>query len=200
MPAAELGEGRLATFFAFVFGNAVERMDAHEDLTAFVLQFDEFLQLAIDGRFYESAKLTDTMIHMHHVIAHLQLVELLERKQYLTFAGGIRPLLHLVIPLENLMVGKTARPQFMVDESRVKGGVNGRENAVFTAVIERIFKRVHLLEGVQNGTETVSLLAAVRKDIHRVTSLAFGSNLIEEKVEILSENGLRLGVKIDYRM
>ena len=88
----------------------------------------------------------------------------------------------------------------MVNETFVQGGVNGRENAVFAAVIKRIFERVHLLECIQNGTEAVGLLAAVREDIHRVFGIALGGNLLEKQVEILSENGLRFAFKIDYRM
>ena len=53
---------------------------------------------------------------------------------------------------------------------------------------------------LQNGTETVGLLAAVREDIHRVFGIALGGNLLEKQVEILSENGLRFAFKIDYRM
>ena len=44
----------------------------------------------LNGHSYQSAELTDTMIDVHHVVAHLKLLNLLQRQGHLTTSRLIR--------------------------------------------------------------------------------------------------------------
>ena len=67
----------------------------------------------------QSTKLTDTVIDMYHIVAHLELLNLLQRQGYLTTAGLVGTQVILMESVEYLVVGKDAQLLVVVSKAFV---------------------------------------------------------------------------------
>ena len=68
----------------------------------------------LNGHPHQSAELTDAMIDVHHVVAHLKLLNLLQRQRHLAAAGLVALQVVFVETVENLVVCEEAEPEVMV--------------------------------------------------------------------------------------
>ena len=64
---------------------------------------------------------------MHHIVAYLELLNLLQRQCHLTTAGLVALQVVLVEAVKNLVVGEEARLQVVVHEALVQRAVDGGE-------------------------------------------------------------------------
>ena len=68
--AAEFGYCRRSAFTTFVFGYAMQIVNAHKDGISFAVgESNHLLRFAVDGSRDESSELSDTMIAVHYIIA-----------------------------------------------------------------------------------------------------------------------------------
>ena len=70
---------------------------------------------------YQSAKLTNTMIDMYHIVANLKLLNLLQRQGHLTTSGLVGTQVVLMEAVEYLVVGKYAELLVVVGKTFVEG-------------------------------------------------------------------------------
>ena len=94
-----------------------------------------------------------------------------------------------MVTLEDLVVGVAAHFQVFVDEAAVDGDGLGLEVAVQLVVV---------VDVVQNCLNTRKLLTAFGEDDNAVAFLFMFGNVVNEQVEVLAENRLRLRVEL-YR-
>ena len=144
-------------------------MDADVDgVATLVDDFDHLLVLSflplaprsrpfLNGHTYQSAKLTDAVIHVHHVVAHLELLYLLEREGYLTAAGLVALEIVLMEAVENLVVGKQTETGVDIDEALVEGLVYGDEIDALLHLGEDVLQAFLLLGAVGEDIEFETL-------------------------------------------
>ena len=77
------------------------------DIIILVNQLHHFLHFPIHIGFDETAELPHPVIHMHHVITLLKLVQFLERHHHFALSGFIGFQLILMKTVKNLMIGVT---------------------------------------------------------------------------------------------
>ena len=77
-----------------------------------------------DGHTHQSAKLADTMVNVYHIVANLELLNLLQRKRHLTATCLVALKIVLVETVKDLMVSKDADMKVVVDEAFVQGILN----------------------------------------------------------------------------
>ena len=100
----------------------------------------------------QSAKLADTVVHMHHIVAHLELLNLLQCQGHLATAGLVALEVVLVESVEDLMVCKQAEACIHIDKTFVEGLVNR----------DKLDALLHLGKDV---LQSLLLLGAVCQDI-----------------------------------
>ena len=151
-------------------------------------QLDHLLRLAVHGRGNQSAETRYTVVAVYHIVAYLQLVDLLEGDDSLAAAGVLARECHAVETLEDLVVGIAAYLQPFVHKTRMQRPVHCRKAYRIT---RNIFK---------DSRQTVGLLLLVGKDIEFVAFRRLATQIIGQQVEILVENRLRQGVKCKARV
>ena len=67
------------------------------------------------------------MIDMHHIVANLELLNLLEREGHLTTTGLVALQVVLMEAVEDLMISKDANTEVFVDEAFMKRAINARK-------------------------------------------------------------------------
>ena len=103
-------------------------MYAHEDCVAVAVdEFDHLLRFAVHTGGHQSSELANAVIGVHHVVAHLQLVELLECEYRLAAACIVRTERNAMVTLEDLMIGVAGNLARMIHPSAVQRVVNRRE-------------------------------------------------------------------------
>ena len=117
-------------------------MDAHEDgVSVAIGETNHLLRLAVDSRGYQTAKLTDSVVAVYHIIAQPQLVNLLKREHSLAATSILRTQTHTMVALENLMVRVATNLCLVVHESCVQRLRDRREvHRLAVAVCCNIFK------------------------------------------------------------
>ena len=70
------------------------------------------------------------MIDMHHIVANLKLLNLLQREGHLTTTGLVALQVVLMEAVEDLMISKDANAEVFVSEPLMKGAVNAHEWAL----------------------------------------------------------------------
>ena len=96
------------------------------------------------------------MIHMHHIIAHLQLVDLFERNDGLTAASILRAKCHAVISLKYLVIGIAAYLRTMVDKSLMQSMI----------YCHKLYARLFI---IKNGFQAVCLFGLICQYIDAIT-------------------------------
>ena len=77
---------------------------------------------------YQSTELTDTMIDMHHIVADLELLDLLKCQCHLAGTCLVGAQVVLMETVEDLMVGKHAEAQVVVGKALVERFLDGGED------------------------------------------------------------------------
>ena len=104
-------------------------MDGDVDGSSTLVLYLDHLLIAVTLRHtHKTCKTADTVVDMHHVIARFKLLDFLQRQGHLTRAGLVGAEVVLMEAVENLMVGKDAYHQVIVDKSLVERLFHRREH------------------------------------------------------------------------
>ncbi len=110
------------SLFAFVFGNAMQRLDAHEQhITVAVNQANSFLYFSVNLGFHQTRKFPDPMIDVHHIVSLMQLVQLFQRDAFLLWFPGFQ--LKPMVSLKNLVISVATKLKRVIDKPFVQGEV-----------------------------------------------------------------------------
>ena len=171
--------GRLAVT-ALVLGNLVQGMDGDEHLAPVLIdELDDLLRAVAVGDADEAGKASDAVVDMDHVVARLELVELLQREGHLAATCLVALEVILMETVEYLVVREEAGAEGMVSETLVERTVDRREGNVVAPLVE-------------DGTQTVGLLHAVGQYINGVVLVKELPKHGGDHVEVLVEYGLHL--------
>ena len=158
-------------------------MDGDEDDVAIeVGELDHLLHGAVDARAHQSAEFANAVVFVHNVVAHLNLVEFLEREGEFARAGLVALQVIFVEAVENLVVGEHTQLEVVVHKTLVQGVLNGFKLDVIVAVLE-------------DEPQTLNLLGTVAQDANPV---AFFNEVVErlaDEVEVLVIDALRRAVE-----
>ena len=114
-------------------------MDADIDgITALVGDFYHLLETrfaaaarcGVDGHTHQTAETADTVIDVNHEVAHLELLNLLQRQRHLAAARFVALQVVLVETVEYLVVGKETQLGIVVGKTLVQRSVNALERDV----------------------------------------------------------------------
>ena len=178
----------LPVVLALVFRHLVERVNAHVDAVApLILNLDHLLMATVgQGHAHQAAELADAVVHVNHVVAQLELLNLLQRQGHLATACLVALQVVLVEAVEDLVVGEEAHPQVVVDEALVQRAVYGSEK-----------RRVVSGEGQENLLQPLVLLLAVGQYVDGVPLQLIVLEGLGEQVEVLVEERLGRCVEAD---
>ena len=129
-----------------------------DDVVVLVGELDDLLHLAVDFGANQSAESADTVVDVHDVVAHLDLVELFEREGQFARPGMVAFQRILVEAVENLVVGKTTYFQVVVDESLVQGFQHGGKGDGFAPLLEDGLQALNLFLAVAEYVDGVLFL------------------------------------------
>ena len=162
--AAQFVEAWRLALFASIFREFVQRVNRHKHhIVVEIGEFYHFLRRAVDVGTHQSAEAAHAVVDVHHIVAHLYLVEFLERKRQFAAASSVALEAVFVETVENLMVGKDAQLQVVVDKSLMEGTQHGHEGDIVAAVVENGFQTVDLLLAVGKYHESVAVAQKVGK-------------------------------------
>ena len=105
-------------------------MDRHVDAIAMLIEDLDHLLIGLfalgvgDRHAHQPTELTHTMIDMHHKVANLELLDLLQRERHLTTTGLVALEVVFMETIEYLMVGKETDTQVVVSKTLVEGLIN----------------------------------------------------------------------------
>ena len=170
---------------ALVARDAVERMDVHEqNVVILVDQLDGLVHLAVLVDLHQTAEAAHAVVDMHHVVAHLQGVEL--RDGHLLVALDLAVDAIAAVAVEDLVVGIEACLRGMVDEAFVQGHRHR---------IELDPAAPHLAEYV---VEALDLRLALREDVGPIPLERRIGHVVGQHLELLVELGLRRGAELHF--
>ena len=98
--------------------------DEHRGIV-FIDQFYHLLRLAVHGGGNQSTELRDAVVGVHHIVAHLQLVNLFQGDDGFPTAGVLARECHAVETLEYLMVGVAANLQPVIHKPLMQYAFHG---------------------------------------------------------------------------
>ncbi len=175
---------RLRRVLVLVFADAVQGVDVDEkNIVILVNQFDELLHHAVRGTPHEASELSHSVVDVHHVVAHLQGIELRDGHALAPVdlvGDGVA-----VVAVENLVVGVEGEAQGRHDEPAVQGE---RDMAV-----PHMFKP----HGVEDVFESLHLDTVFGQDIGRPPRFVSPPDVVGEQFEVFVEPGLRRGAEVD---
>src|SRR5690554_6564878 len=147
-------------------------------------ELDHLLHLLADAQAYKAGKLTNAMIHMHHEITLLQLIEFLECECQLNRPCFVGLQAVLVKTVEDLMICKTTDLKCLIQESLMKCVVYGcKRNGIIT-----VFEDVE---------KSLLLFLTVTENIKRVPLLHILMERITQQIKILVIERLQCGLEPD---
>ena len=154
---AEFAQARLHTLLAAVFRQLVQGVYRHEYYVAVeVGELYHLLARTVDGGAHQAAKLAYAVVLVHYVVAHLNLVEFLERQCKLARARLVALEVVFVEAVEYLVVGEHAQFQVVVHKSLVHGAQHGRERNLVASVVEYGAQAVDLPRAVAENSYVVA--------------------------------------------
>ena len=112
----------LVTVITAVFGDFIERVDADIHNVATLINEAYLLLVAFTlflGDTHQSCELSDTEIHMHDEVARFHLLEFFQRQRHLSCPCMFGLQVELMETVEDLMVGKETRFEFMLNKPLV---------------------------------------------------------------------------------
>ena len=159
-------------------------MDRDVDAVAMLIENLDHLLIGLlalrvgDGHPDQSAELTHAVIDMHHEVANLELLDLLQRERHLTTTGLVALQVVLMETVEDLMIGKETDAEVVVGK----------------ALVERLFNRRKSHIGdcprCENFLQAFVLLLAVGEDIDLIALQEIVFEGFRQQVEVLVEEGL----------
>ena len=176
----------LTIVLRLVFRYLIQGMDADIDgAPTLVHNLDHLLVLLAVGCWLlavrnrhtnQSAKLTDTMVDMHHIVANFKLLNLLQRQRHLTRPCLVGRQTVLMVAVEDLVVSEYAEAQVVVGKTLVEVLFDGIEQN--TALF------------CKDVAQTLQLFLAVGQDAELVAISEILLQRLLQEVEILMELGL----------
>ncbi len=144
---SQLVETGSFAFFAFVFGNLVQRVDGDKhNIFVLIDNLHHLLRGVTVGDTYQSGKTPHTVVGMHHIVAGGELVQLLQAQSHLATAGFIAFQVVFMETVEKLVVGKDTETQRIVGKTLVQGTFNGCEGDIISPVFKNSADTVGLLQ------------------------------------------------------
>ena len=139
-----------------------------------------------DRHTHQTTKLTYAVINMHHKVANLKLLNLLQRERHLTTAGLIALEVVFMETVEDLVIGKEADAEVIVGKAFVK----------------RFFYRCEDNIPSHFGKDILQafvLFLTVGEDIDLIALQQIVLERLGEQVEVLMEEGLHGDMKLQGR-
>ena len=159
--------GRLAVS-ATVLRHLVERMDRDEDhIVILIDDLDDLLPSVTIGDAQQAAKASHTVVNVHHVVAHLELLQLLERQSDPAVACAVAAQGVSMEAVKYLMVGETAQVEVIIHEARVQGAIYGREANAELSVVEYGLQAVGLAWIVGENVYVIVALLIVKEGLEQ---------------------------------
>ena len=113
--------------------------------------------LAVSNRHaYQSAKLTDTMVDMYYIVAHLKLLDFLQRQCDFTRACLVGRQTVLMVAVEYLVVSEYAEAQVVIGKTFVQCLLDGIEKDT-TLFRKDVAQTLQLFLTVSQNTELVAI-------------------------------------------
>ena len=127
----------------------MQRVDGDEHhIIVLIDDFDDLLHGVPVGNAHQAAELAHAVIHVHHIVADIELLKLFQRQGDLSAACLVAPQVILVETVENLVVGEKACLQVVVGKTGMQSLVHGRELDARSLLLENSRQAVGLLRGV----------------------------------------------------
>ena len=105
---------RLLTLLSLVLGHLVQGVDGYKHHIVILVNDLNLLLIPVTLRHtHQTAELAHAVIHVNHIIAYLELLQLLERKRHLSVAGTLAAQVILVVSVKYLMISKEAGKSLM---------------------------------------------------------------------------------------
>ena len=177
-------------------------MNGHIDGSTTVVLYLDHLLIAVTLRHaHQSAKASDAMIYMNHIVAWLKLLDFLQRQCHLAASGLVRTEVILMETVENLVVSKYAELAVGVHKTSVEGlldGLKGDADRAFYVVGVFASNIIpHLCEDI---LQSLQLFAAVCQYIELVAVSQILLQRLLQQLEILVELGLGSNVEGERRI
>ena len=138
---------------------------------------DHLLITVALGHPHESTELADTMIHMHHIVANLKLLDLLQRKCHLTTAGLIALQVVLMETVEDLMIGEETDTEIIVSKAFVEGLIYWRKDNILSHFGKDILQTLVLFLTIGEDVDLIPLQQIVLKGLGKQVKI-----LMEERL------------------
>ena len=136
----------------------MQGVDGYEDdVVVLIHELDHLLGAAGHIGAQQSGKAAYAVVDVHHIVAHLELVELLERQSHLARAGAVAAEGVLVEAVEYLMVGEDAGAGGGVGKSLVEGVFDRGESDAVAAIFKYYAQALKLAGVVAQYAQAVTL-------------------------------------------
>ena len=125
-PRAQLVQpGRLA-LLATVFAHLVQGVNGDEHhIVVLIDNLDDFLHGVAIGNAHQTAKLSDPVVYVNHVIADVELLKLFQRKSHFAAPRLVAAEVILMETVENLMVGEKACLEVIIGKPGMQSTIHG---------------------------------------------------------------------------
>ena len=202
LSGAQLGKTRrFAIILCFIFTDFIERMDRHINRAAtlindldhllVVLSFGRRLLTARYRHAHKTTEFTNTMVHMHHIVAYLKLLYLFQCQGSLSTARLIRAKTILMETIENLVVSKHTHPLVMVNISSMNGFLYvAYRHLLLRLRLQDILKSLQLFGTVCKHINAVALILIVKERFLQQIKILMKQRLWR-RMESLSHIGLQ---------
>ena len=132
----------------------MQGMDGDIDVVVSGISYlDDFLHLVAILHRDQASETPYAIIDMDHIIAYLELLQLLERQRNFASCSFIAAEVVTMEAVENLMVCQDGDIQVVVDEACMQGLVNRSELYACLLIVEDAFQAVRLLLAVSQDVE-----------------------------------------------
>ena len=176
---------RIATILRLILRHLIQRMNGHIDGSATVVLYLDHLLIAVTLRHaHQSAKASDAMIDVNHIVTRLKLLDFLQRQCHLTATGLVRTKVIFMETVENLVVSKYAEFAVRIHKTSMEGLLDGLEGNSGNRTSAH---RFHLCEDI---LQSLQLFAAVCQNIELIAVSQILLQRLLQQFEILVELGL----------
>ena len=167
-------------------------MNGHIDGSATVVLYLDHLLIAVTLRHaHQSAKTSDAMIDVNHIVTWLKLLDFLQRQCHLAATGLVRTKVIFMETVENLVVSKHAELAVGVHKTSMEGLLDGlktdADRAFFVVGGSPSNITPHLCEDI---LQSLQLLAAVCQYVELIAVSKILLQRLLQQFEILVELGL----------
>ena len=161
----------------------MQRVNGHKhDIIILINQFDNLLCGIAIGQTYQSGKLPDAMVDVHHIVTRFELAEFFQRKGHLTASRPLTPKIIFMESVKYLMISEETSFQSMVSESLVQSLVHISKGDIVSTFLENVL-------------QTLGLLLAIGTDIESISFRHEFTETTAHQLEILMKNRLSLSIE-----